>query len=147
MPLRVVVWLVPVNVSLELPPAWSVSAVVPVPSETVTVMVAVPVLPEAEVAVRVRLAPDPPKMTLDAGTSALLLEVALSFRLAACVLYHFAFSCISYHERSEAFYRKKRAEGKGHHQAVIALARRRVDVLWAMLRDGQTYSERPSLAA
>jgi transposase len=63
------------------------------------------------------------------------------------VLYRSAFSCISHHERSEAFYRKKRAEGKGHHQAVIALARRRVDVLWAMLRDGQAYSERPSRAA
>jgi transposase len=63
------------------------------------------------------------------------------------VLYRSAFSCISHHERSEAFYGKKRAEGKGHHQAVIALARRRVNVLWAMLRDGQTYSERPSQAA
>ena len=63
------------------------------------------------------------------------------------VLYRSAFSCISHHERSEAFYRKKRAEGKGHHQAVIALARRRVNVLWAMLRDGQAYSERPSRAA
>jgi transposase len=63
------------------------------------------------------------------------------------VLYRSAFSCISHHERSEAFYRKKRAEGKGHHQAVIALARRRVNVLWAMLRDGQTYSEEPSQAA
>jgi hypothetical protein len=63
------------------------------------------------------------------------------------VLYRSAFSCISYHERSEVFYRKKRAEGKGHHQAVIALARRRVAVLWAMLRDGETYSEQPSRAA
>jgi transposase len=63
------------------------------------------------------------------------------------VLYRSAFSCISHHERSEAFYRRKRAEGKGHHQAVIALARRRVDVLWAMLRDGQTYSEPSSRAA
>ena len=63
------------------------------------------------------------------------------------VLYRSAFSCISHHERSEAFYRRKRAEGKGHHQALIALARRRVDVLWAMLRDGQTYSERPSQVA
>jgi transposase len=45
------------------------------------------------------------------------------------VLYRSAFSCISHHGRSEAFYRKKRAEGKGHHQAVIALARRRVNVL------------------
>jgi transposase len=63
------------------------------------------------------------------------------------VLYRSAFSCISHHQRSEAFYRKKRAEGKDHHQAVIALARRRVGVLWAMLRDGQTYTEHPSLAA
>jgi hypothetical protein len=38
-------------------------------------------------------------------------------------------------------------EGAANHQAVIALARRRVDVLWAMLRDGQTYTERPSQAA
>jgi hypothetical protein len=57
------------------------------------------------------------------------------------VLYRSAFSCISHHERSETFYRRKRAEGKGHHQAVIPLARRRVDVLWAMLRDGQTCSD------
>jgi transposase len=57
------------------------------------------------------------------------------------VLYRSAFSCISHHGRSEAFYRRKRAEGKGHHQAVIALARRRVNVLWAMLRDGETYRE------
>ncbi len=62
-------------------------------------------------------------------------------------LYRSAFSCIWHHEQSEVYYRKKRAEGKGHHQAVIALARRRVDVLWAMLRDGETYSERPPRAA
>jgi transposase len=63
------------------------------------------------------------------------------------VLYRSAFSCISHHGRSEAFYRKKRAEGKGHHQAVIALARRRVNVLWAMLRDGETYREQPAQTA
>lgn len=68
-------------------------------------------------------------------------------RVLKRLLYRSAFSSISYHERSEAFYRRKRAEGKGHHQAVIALARRRVDVLWAMLRDGETYSEQPSRAA
>lgn len=34
---------------------------------------------------------------------------------------------------SRAFYDRKRREGKRHHQALIALARRRVDVLWAML--------------
>jgi transposase len=59
------------------------------------------------------------------------------------VLYRSAFSCISHHGRSEAFYRRKRSEGKGHHQAVIALARRRVNVLWAMLRDGELYRELP----
>ena len=63
------------------------------------------------------------------------------------VPYHSAFSCIPHHRCSETFYRKRWAEGKGHHQAVIALERKRVDVLWAMLRDGRTYTERPSLAA
>ena len=38
---------------------------------------------------------------------------------------------------SKAFYERKRAEGKRHTQGVIALARRRVNVLWAMLRDGR----------
>jgi hypothetical protein len=38
-----------------------------------------------------------------------------------------------------AFYDRKRAEGKRHIQAVIALARRRVNVLWAMLRDGAVF--------
>ena len=68
-------------------------------------------------------------------------------RVLKHVLYRSAFSCISHHERSEAFYRRKRAEGKGHHQAVIALARRRVDVLWAMLRDGEIYHELPAKTA
>ncbi|MGW4007969.1 IS110 family transposase [Streptomyces sp. NPDC004763] len=36
---------------------------------------------------------------------------------------------------SKAYYDRKRKEGKGHKQAVIALARRRVNVLWAMIRD------------
>lgn len=34
---------------------------------------------------------------------------------------------------SMAFYARKRKEGKRHHQIIIALARRRVNVLWAML--------------
>lgn len=40
---------------------------------------------------------------------------------------------------SRAFYERKRAEGKGHKQAIIALARRRVNVLWALIRDGRTF--------
>lgn len=49
---------------------------------------------------------------------------------------------------SKTFYERKRASGKRHQQAVLALARRRVNVLWAMLRDHQIYQERtPNLAA
>jgi transposase len=40
---------------------------------------------------------------------------------------------------SRAYYDRKRAEHKTHNQAVLALARRRCDVLFAMLRDGTTY--------
>lgn len=44
------------------------------------------------------------------------------------------------------YYLKKRGEGCKHVQAVIALARRRVNVLWALLRDGRLYSTQPPLA-
>jgi transposase len=42
---------------------------------------------------------------------------------------------------SRIFYSRKRTEGKGHKQALIALARRRLNVLWAMIRTGTLYSE------
>ncbi|MDQ4114328.1 MAG: IS110 family transposase [Actinomycetota bacterium] len=38
------------------------------------------------------------------------------------------------------FYLKKRSQGLKHVQALIALARRRVDVLWAILRDNRTWT-------
>lgn len=44
---------------------------------------------------------------------------------------------------SRRFYERKRAEGKRHTQAVLALARRRVNVLWALLRDGRCYEFSP----
>ncbi|OBY29344.1 transposase, partial [Mycolicibacter kumamotonensis] len=40
---------------------------------------------------------------------------------------------------SRIYYDRKRSEGKTHTQAVLALGRRRLNVLWAMLRDHQTY--------
>jgi transposase len=40
---------------------------------------------------------------------------------------------------SKAFYDRKRAEGKKHNAAIICLARRRCDVILAMLRDQQPY--------
>lgn len=47
---------------------------------------------------------------------------------------------------SAAYYQRKRAEGKRHTQAVIALARRRNNVLYAMLRTGTPYQIRPDTA-
>ncbi|MCX4769254.1 MULTISPECIES: IS110 family transposase [unclassified Streptomyces] len=49
-------------------------------------------------------------------------------------------------DESRRFYERKRAEGKRHIQAVLALARRRVNVLWALLRDGRTYELVPPTA-
>jgi transposase len=49
-----------------------------------------------------------------------------------------AFASLS-HPPSRAYYDRKRAQGKRHNQAIIALARRRCDVLFAMLRDGTLY--------
>ena len=40
---------------------------------------------------------------------------------------------------SRTYYDRKIAQGKRHNQALIALARRRCDVLYAMLRDGTIY--------
>jgi transposase len=48
------------------------------------------------------------------------------------VFYQSAF-CSLRSPDSRAFYARKRSQGKRHHQALIALARRRIDVLWAIL--------------
>lgn len=48
---------------------------------------------------------------------------------------------------NRAYYDKKRAEGKKHNAALICLARRRCDVLFAMLRDKTLYQEPTSRAA
>ena len=62
-----------------------------------------------------------------------------------------ALSSLKNSPASRAFYDRKRAEGKSHKQALIALARRRINVIWAMLRDHTHYREpdaaNPALAA
>lgn len=47
---------------------------------------------------------------------------------------------------SRAYYDRKRTEGKKHNAALVCLARRRVDVLFAMLRDEVLYQHRPVIA-
>ena len=51
------------------------------------------------------------------------------------VFYQSAFASLRGSQESRAFYDRKGAEGKRYTQALIALARRRVNVVWAMLRD------------
>ncbi|MBO0808962.1 MAG: IS110 family transposase [Actinobacteria bacterium] len=63
------------------------------------------------------------------------------------VFYQSAFCALPADPASRAFYDRKRAEGKRHHQALIALARRRINVLHAMLRDRRPYQTRPPKAA
>jgi transposase len=58
------------------------------------------------------------------------------------LFYQSAFASLRSSPESRAFYERKRAEGKRHTQALIALGRRRVNVLWAMLRDGTTFDNR-----
>ncbi|WP_030272859.1 IS110 family transposase [Streptomyces sp. NRRL B-24484] len=59
------------------------------------------------------------------------------------VFYTSALVSIRCDPNSRAFYDRKRAEGKRHVQAVLALARRRVNVLWALIRDGRCYQVTP----
>ncbi|MBX6357110.1 MAG: IS110 family transposase [Micromonosporaceae bacterium] len=55
------------------------------------------------------------------------------------VFYTSALVSIRCNDQSRTFYDRKRSEGKRHTQAVLALARRRVNVLWALLRDNRPY--------
>ncbi|WP_406723560.1 IS110 family transposase [Streptomyces sp. GD-15H] len=59
------------------------------------------------------------------------------------VFYTSALISVQKDPNSRAFYDRKRAEGKRHTQAVLALARRRVNVLWALIRDGRCYQVTP----
>ncbi|MFJ4425620.1 IS110 family RNA-guided transposase [Streptomyces bobili] len=62
------------------------------------------------------------------------------------VFYTSALFSIRHCEESRRIYDRKRAEGKRHTQAILALARRRVNVIWALLRDGRTYEVVPPAA-
>jgi len=57
-----------------------------------------------------------------------------------------AFAALRADPISRAYYDKKRAQGKKHNAALICLARRRCDVLHAMLRNG-AYYDPPAQAA
>jgi hypothetical protein len=56
------------------------------------------------------------------------------------VFYISAFVAANQPGPSRDYYLRKRAEGKRTVQAQMALARRRVNVLWAMIRTHQPYN-------
>ena len=62
------------------------------------------------------------------------------------VFYTSALVSIQRNPESRQFYDRKRSEGKRHTQAVLALARRRVNVLWALIRDKRCYQLTPPQA-
>lgn len=62
------------------------------------------------------------------------------------VFFQSAFNALANPE-SRAFYDRKRAEGKRHNQAIIALARRRVNVVWAILQTRTPFSPNFKIAA
>jgi transposase len=61
-------------------------------------------------------------------------------RMLNRVFFYSALISIQHCPESRTFYDRKRAEGKKHNQAVLALARRRVNVIWALLRDDKPYT-------
>ncbi|MGW2582330.1 IS110 family transposase [Streptomyces virginiae] len=63
------------------------------------------------------------------------------------VFYTSALVSIRCDANSRKFYDRKRGEGKKHVQAVLALARRRVNVLWALIRDRRCYEITPPVTA
>ena len=63
------------------------------------------------------------------------------------VFYMAALSSLRTDGPSRTFYQRKRAEHRIHTQALLALARRLVDVLWALLRDNRAFTSVPPLTA
>jgi transposase len=62
------------------------------------------------------------------------------------ILFLSAFSAL-HDPASRAYYDRKRTERKSHKQALLALARRRCDVIYAMLRDHTLYDDQRAHAA
>lgn len=56
------------------------------------------------------------------------------------VFYLSSLSALKSCAASRRYYDRKRVEGKSHIQAMLSLARRRLNVIWAMLRDGTNYT-------
>jgi transposase len=80
------------------------------------------------------------------GKSRHLLRPAYANNKLKRVFYQSAF-CALVDPLNKAFYDRKRREGRRHHQALIALARRRIDVLWAILNTRKPFDRQHRKAA
>ncbi len=63
------------------------------------------------------------------------------------VFYLAAFASLAARGESWEFYQRKRSEGRKHNQAIICLARRLVDVVWALIRDEREFAPRREISA
>lgn len=59
------------------------------------------------------------------------------------VMYMSAQTSLRCHPESRAYYDRKRAESKRPVQGIACLARRRTNVLWALMRDNQAWHPEP----
>ena len=55
-----------------------------------------------------------------------------------------AFASLRTDPVSRTYYERKRAQGKRHNQAILALAHRRILTLHAMIRNGPLYNPQPA---
>jgi len=72
---------------------------------------------------------------------------ALQPAAAPRVCYMSSLSTLRMNGPNRDYYQRKRTEGRKHQQALIALARNRVDVLWALLRDNRCFQLQPPAPA
>ena len=68
-------------------------------------------------------------------------------KLLKNALFMAAFASLRADPESRAYYDRKRAEGKKHNAALICLARRKTDILYAMVRDHKRYTPSTRVAA
>jgi transposase len=78
-------------------------------------------------------------VTRQSGTSLNSRRAGRGNRNIKNVFFHAAMASILNDPVSRAYYQRKRAEGKSHSSALVALARRKVNILHAMLRTGTRY--------
>lgn len=62
-------------------------------------------------------------------------------------LFHSAWVASCHDPLSKAYYDRKRDEGKRHNAAVMCLARRRLNVLFEMVKTGALYEAKTPVAA